>query len=124
MKEREYFILLISLLSLLLMAAVPVSHSGDEQPDILPQYSTIDGHASKYFTNKLVYFNPQTLVYEAPKLRLNMAATAKVSTTPRNQIKSGFFKPCSSCSTTYQWAIVEVMVPAPGKCRWTYTYDN
>jgi len=124
MNKRKYLILIISSLSLLLMAAAPVPKISDKQPEKIPQYLTINGQTSKYLTNKLVYFNPQTLVFEAPKLRVNMAATAKISTTPRNQIKSGYFKPCSSCSTTYQWAIVEVMVPPPGKCRWTYTYDN
>ena len=124
MKKINYLILIISSLSVLLMAAAPAPQIGDEQPDKIPQYLTITGQTSDYYTNKMVYFNPQTLVYEAPKLQVNMAATAKISTTPRNQIKSGYFKPCSSCSTTYQWAVVEVMVPAPGKCRWMYTYDN
>ena len=124
MNKFKYLILIISSLSVLLMAAAPAPQIIDEQPDKIPHNITTTGQTSNYFTNKMVYFNPQTLVYEAPKLQLNMAATAKISTTPRNQIKSGYFKPCSTCSTTYQWAVVEVMFPAPGKCRWTYTYDN
>ena len=106
------------------MAAAPSPIITTEQPDKIPQNRTIPGQTSDYYLNKVLYFNPSTLVYDSPKLTINRTATAKISTTPRNQIKTGYFKPCSTCSTTYKWAVVEVMVPPPGKCRWTYTYDH
>ena len=123
--NKIIFLIVIAIsLSVLLMAAVPAPIIRLEQPDKDPQYIVNYHNSNNHFVNKIVYFNPETLVYESPKLKVNASVTAVVSSIPRNQIKSGYFKPCSTCSTTYHWAVVEVMVPPPGKCRWTYTYDH
>ena len=124
MRKLVLYILIITSLSALLISAAPSPILQSEQPDKTPQDLSISGQFSVYFVNKIIYFNPKTLVFESPKLSVNRTVTAKINTTPRNQIKSGYFKPCNTCSTTYQWGLVEVMVPPPGKCRWTYTYDH
>lgn len=124
MNKNIHFFLILIAFSVFLIAAVPTPVNEDVDPDKYPHSAYNVAQTTSHFTNKIINFNPNKLVLETPIRRVNMAEAAKVQTTPRNEIKSGYFKPCDSCSLKYRWAIVEVQFPGQGLCRWTYTYDD